>query len=464
LALITEQSEIGTDGNNQGELLQHMVAHLLCDQRRTVTGLLSALGRQQQDWSSAYRLYREHVDKDAIFGPILDGVLEFLPEDKPLVLALDDSYMKKTGKHIAAAGWYKDPLGPQFHVNLFYAHRFLQLSAAVPDPTNPKRSRMIPIAVKLIPKLPKPSKDASREDWARYEQLKAQNSPGVHALQLLRQVRKHLDVGKQRNRLIWACGDGDYSNSTVLGELPDRVVYIGRTRADISLRKVPKTPRRRSAGRPRAYGRKLPTPGQLRQDRNTPWQTTEICNSSSTTHVRYKHVHQAKWHAAGEDAVLQIVIIAPLRYQKRKQGPWCYTQPAYLICTDASIPVFDLLQAYFWRWGIEVNFKEEKQLFGVGKAQVRNSPSVVTAPAVCIATYAALLLAGLRVYGFHALPSTLCSPKWYPRKQHAHTTCSDLIRQLRHDLTLSAALNFRPLASRLHLNTTSQKLDIQPAA
>jgi hypothetical protein len=323
---------------------------------------------------------------------------------------------------------------------------------------------MIPIAVKLIPKLPKPSKDASREDWARYEQLKAQNSPGVHALQLLRQVRKHLDVGKQRNRLIWACGDGDYSNSTVLGELPDRVVYIGRTRADISLRKVPKTPRRRSAGRPRAYGRKLPTPGQLRQDRNTPWQTTEICNSSSTTHVRYKHVHQAKWHAAGEDAVLQIVIIAPLRYQKRKQGPWCYTQPAYLICTDASIPVFDLLQAYFWRWGIEVNFKEEKQLFGVGKAQVRNSPSVVTAPAVCIATYAALLLAGLRVYGFHALPSTLCSPKWYPRKQHAHTTCSDLIRQLRHDLTLSAALNFRPLASRLHLNTTSQKLDIQPAA
>ncbi|MEN8256069.1 MAG: hypothetical protein ABFR33_11440 [Verrucomicrobiota bacterium] len=65
---------------------------------------------------------------------------------------------------------------------------------------------------------------------------------------------------------------------------------------------------------------------------------------------------------------------------------------------------FQLIQAYFWRWGIEVNFKEEKQLFGAGQAQVRSASSVSTAPAVCITTYAALLLAGIRAYGFHSNP------------------------------------------------------------
>ncbi len=76
------------------------------------------------------------------------------------------------------------------------------------------------------------------------------------------------------------------------------------------------------------------------------------------------------------------MVIAPLRYKKRKSGPWLYTKPAYLVCTDADMPVEQLIQAYFWRWGIEVNFKEEKQFFGAGQAQVRHTSSVSSAPAV----------------------------------------------------------------------------------
>jgi len=441
-----------------------MVAHLLCEQRRTITGLLGALDRQQQDWTRAYRLYREHVDEDALFRPILDGVLALLPAGAPLVLALDDSHMKKTGKHVAGAGWYKDPLGPAFHVNLLYAQRFLQLSAAVPDPTNPKRSRMIPIAVKLIPKLPKPAKPATPEAWAHYEQLKAQNRPGVHARHLLRQVREHLDGAQQPERIIWVCGDGAYSNATVLTDLPPRTVYIGRARADLNLQQVPAAPVRRAVGRPRSYGGKLATPGDLRKDSAVPWQRTEICNGPTATLIRFKHMPRVKWHAAGETAIVQIVVIAPLRYRRRQDGPWCYTQPAYLLCTDPAVCVLDLIQAYFWRWGIEVNFREEKQLFGAGQAQVRHATSVATAPAVCIATYAALLLAGLQVYGFHARPTAFSAPKWYPRKPHARLTCSDLIRQVHHELTLRAALNFSPLAPTLHPKATSLKSKLRPAA
>jgi len=441
-----------------------MLAHLLCTQRRTVTGLLNTLGRQQQDWSKAYRLYREHIDSTAIFGPILDGVLELLPEGSTLVIGLDDSYLRKSGNKMAAAGWYRDPLGPPFHTNLMWAQRFIQLSAAVPDPANPKRSRMIPIAMELIPKLPKPPKNASEEQVAYYEKMKTLNRPGAHAIRLLRHVREHLDIGGHSDTIIWVCGDGDYSNSTLLPQLPPRTVYIGRTRSDIHLCRVPEPSKRRSAGRPRSYGEQLPTPEILRKDKTIPWQTLTICNGPKTATIRYKHIPQAKWHVAGENAIVQVIVIAPLRYKKRKDERWSYTQPAYLVCTHSEIPVEKLIQSYFWRWGIEVNFKEEKQLFGAGQAQLRNASSASSAPAVCIATYAAVLLAGIRAYGFHSRPPSVNPPKWYARKPATRVTSSDLIKQLHQELMLSAAGNFSPLAIRNLPDISAQKPAQRPAA
>jgi hypothetical protein len=435
-----------------------MLAHLLCTQRHTVTGLLNTLGRQQQDWSKAYRLYREHVDSVSLFSPILDGVLELIPKSSALVIAVDDSHLRKTGKKVATAGWCRDPLGPPFHTNLMFAQRFIQLSIAVPDPTNPKRSRMIPIAVDIIPKLPKPAKDAPQQDWDQYEIIKALNSPGAHAIRLLQLLRDHLDAsGTHGERIIRACGDGDYSNSTLLPNLPPRTVYIGRTRTDINLRGVPKPTKRRSVGRPRSYGKQLPTPDEVRKDKTVPWENLTICNGPKTTTVRYKRIPRAKWHIAGEKAVVQVVVIAPLRYKKRKDGPWSRTNPAYLVCTDADMPAEELIQNYFWRWGIEVNFKEEKQIFGAGQAQVRCAPSVASAPSVCIASYAALLLAGLRSYGFHSKPPSVKTPKWYPQKKNSRVTSSDLIKQLHQELLLSSAnRNFSPLAYTRRSNTNTE--------
>ena len=456
---------MGAEGEHQGELAQHMLAQLLCTERRTVTGLLNTLGRQQQDWSKAYRLYREHVDSAAVFSPILDGVLELLPEGSELVIAVDDSHLRKTGQKVAAAGWYRDPLGPAFHTNLMWSQRFIQLSAAVPDPTNPKRSRMIPIAMEMIPKLPKPAKDASKEELAHYEAIKALNSPGSHAIRLLQRVREHLDASESHSkRMMWVCGDGDYSNSTLLQHLPPRTVYIGRTRTDINLRSVPKQAKHRCAGRPRSYGKQLPTPEVLRKDKTVPFEELSICNGPKDTKVRYKRISQAKWHIAGENAIVQVVVIAPLRYKKRKNGPWLRTKPAYLVCTDADMPVAQLIQAYFWRWGIEVNFKEEKQLFGAGQAQVRNETSVSAAPAVCIASYAALLLAGIRAYGFHSKPSSISPPKWYLRKKESRVTSSDLIKQVHQEMMRAATGNFSPLAFSGLSGRSPNKLNVRTAA
>ncbi|MDR2051685.1 MAG: hypothetical protein LBQ63_07950, partial [Deltaproteobacteria bacterium] len=48
------------------------------------------------------------------------------------------------------------------------------------------------------------------------------------------------------------------------------------------------------------------------------------------------------------------------RCREVQAGPDGYRNPAYLLCTDPDLPVERLLQAYLWRWEIELNFRDEK--------------------------------------------------------------------------------------------------------
>jgi hypothetical protein len=73
------------------------------------------------------------------------------------------------------------------------------------------------------------------------------------------------------------------------------------------------------------------------------------------------------------------MVIRPLRY--RAHGHTLYRQPAYLLVDDPKVPVAEALQAYFYRWEIQVGQKEEKVLLGVGQAQVWSDAAVERQPA-----------------------------------------------------------------------------------
>ena len=92
-----------------------------------------------------------------------------------------------------------------------------------------------------------------------------------------------------------------------------------------------------------------------------------------------------------------------------------------------------MLQAYFDRWGIEVNHKDEKDILGVGEAQVWNKYSVCKVPALLVATYSWLLLAGLKCYGPKRTQDYEPLPKW--RRAAKRPSCLDLVTLLRKQLT-----------------------------
>ena len=130
---------------------------------------------------------------------------------------------------------------------------------------------------------------------------------------------------------------------------------------------------------------------------------------------------------------VQIIVIKPLGYRLHVGGRLFYRQPAYLTCTDPSLPLKDLLQQFLWRWDIEVNFRDEKTLLGVGQAQVRTEKSNQNAPALAVAAYAMLLMASVNAYGKKGVPDRMDQAKWYRRKKKDRATTNELINQLRRE-------------------------------
>lgn len=87
------------------------------------------------------------------------------------------------------------------------------------------------------------------------------------------------------------------------------------------------------------------------------------------------------------------------------------------------------IEAYFDRWQIEVNHRDEKDLLGVGQAQVRSPQSVPRHPAFAVACYSLSLLATLRTFGPGRTSDYLGLPKW--RKHSKRPSFLDILTILR---------------------------------
>lgn len=131
-----------------------------------------------------------------------------------------------------------------------------------------------------------------------------------------------------------------------------------------------------AVGTRRGYGAQAPTPDALRCDEHIPWQEVEAFATGKTHKFRVKTPGPLLWKKAGADLPIRLVVVAPVGYRLRKGSKLLYRQPAYLICTDPDMPFQEILQYYHWPWDLKVNHRDEKQIIGVGEAQVRSARSV----------------------------------------------------------------------------------------
>ena len=417
-----------------------MYGGLTCLGRHTVTGMLTASGKQFVDWSGAYRLFsKQRVEASKIMNIVQSNVLQETGCLPYVVSHMDDTVIKKTGKKIPGTAWRRDALGPPFHTNFIWGQRFIQMSLALPRDGKIGQSRAIPVDFHHCPTIVKPRKTAGEEQWKAYKEeqkIARLSRQGSDRIALL---RKRLDGQGYKDKELVVGVDGSYTNKEVLKNLPQRTTLVGRIRKDTKLYSLPGE--QSGSGRKRVYGEQLPTPEQIRQSEQYPWQQVEAWAAGKTHEFDLKIIRDIRWRSAGEQN-LTLIVIRPLGYRLSKGSRILYRQPAYLICTETGLEINDILQAYLWRWEIEVDFREEKTMLGCGQAQVRNPNSVESLPAFVAAMYGLLHLASHRV-SKKQNTVMLPRPKWYPKDITKRVTTGDLLNNLRAQLWAKATdLNF----------------------
>jgi len=423
---------------------------LNCVGKRTVTGMLTGSGQQFKDWSANYRLfYGNRMDTDHLFSIIRETLLKnHLPSQGPIYAHMDDTNIRKRGKKVSGTSWMRDPLGPPFHTNFIWGQRFIQLSVSLPDTCGASQSRAIPVDFHHCPTIRKPKKSDNQGIWDDYKEKKRKAKLSRVGSERIKRLRDNLDKSGVPDRSLILSVDGSYTNETVLKDLPDNTTLIGRIRKDCCLNKLP-VAKAIKAGRKRVYGEQLPTPEQIRQSSDYPWCHVEAWAAGKKHQFKVKLLQRIRWRKAGKQN-LQMIVIAPLGYRLTKKSKMLYRQPAYLICTDPKLDIKELLQAYLWRWEIEVNFRDEKTLVGCGQAQVRNEYAVEKLPAFTVAIYAMLLLAANQVK-LNQNEAQLPRAKWYRSKTHQRRTTGDMLNTIRSQIWAeNAHINFSHFVNLQH--------------
>ena len=395
--------------------------------RACISRLICFLGMDHKDWTAHYKLFsRSSWSEIDLFDAVVKRALPLIDEDC-IAVAFDDTKLKKTGKKIKTAFYQRDPMSPPFHMNLVYGLRFLQGALLMPMyKKNDQPPRALPISFKEVPAVKKPGKKATEEDLRLYkDQIKKVNL-STYFLQSLQETRDALDRAGARDKVLLATVDAGYCNKTCLNHRVERTCVLARARKDAKLCFKAQQPPKK------IYSENKFTPEEVRKDDSIPWETTSIYHGGKWREVRYKEVNNVLWQTATKQQPLKLIVIAPTPYRLTKKGKTYYRDAAYLFCQQTELSLTVLIQKYFDRWQIEVNHREEKDTLGVGQAQVRSNRSVPRQPSFVVASYSALLLAGIICFEDKRSGQFMPLPKW--RKSAKRPSCLDLMHLLRKEL------------------------------
>jgi DDE superfamily endonuclease len=276
--------------------------------------------------------------------------LECFTDQGMLQVVIDDTITPKKGPHVFGLGSHVDPVRSTRRHRIFcFGHCWVVLAVLVRVPLS-NRIWALPVLFRLY----------------RNKKETAENQGGYAKKTEL--AREMIDVFMEwvGDRRVEVALDAAYCNETVTRGLPGSVVLFGAMRTDAVLTAAPETRPQGAKGRPRLRGDLLPKPQQIARDGRRPWRTVEAFLYGQRRTVRYKTLY-AQWYRACGVGLLRVVVVAT----DHGQVPF-----RVFFCTDAGVDVVRVLETYAGRWGVEVFFREAKQLLGFADSSARTENAV----------------------------------------------------------------------------------------
>jgi len=375
--------------------------------RRTVTRvLLAGDGLSHKTFSCYHRFFSQaRWCVDDLGRILLRLVLKFIPEDAAVVVAVDDTLNRKTGKRIWAAGMHHDPLLSTARRAVFsFGHNWVVLSVQLPLPFAPGKTWSLPILVRLY----RPKKKKRKPGRPRGERKAiGQAKPGEYRTrpQLAREMIALLACWLP-HRTIHVVGDSAYAGKSISRHLPDNVHLTSRMVMNAALYDLPPKRRPRQRGAPRKKGKRLPSPAQLAASRKTRWTKMTVHIYGKRVRVWYKTC-VALWYNSAGPRPLRIVVVRDPSGRRRDD---CF------FSTDLSLSPKAILELFAMRWPLEVAFYNAKQYLGLEDAQNRTPLAVQRTAPLALLLYSLVML-WFADHGHFDAEAYRRSHPWYRQKR-----------------------------------------------
>ncbi len=378
--------------------------------RRTVCGMLTGAGLARY-WSHhrAHRFFSHARWSVEQLSTVLTRlVVELLiPAGEPVLVAVDDTLLKRSGPKVHAASWFHDGSANSGH-QVGYGNNWVIAAIVVRLPFL-RRPLALPVGFALVCK---DTDAASRLSLGRG--LVAAVAAAVPG------------------RIVHVVADSAYAGKALRG-LPTHITWTTRLRANAALF-TPAPPRTGKRGRPRLKGDRLPSLSALAA--TTAFTPTTVARYGATTTVATA-VIGCLWYGAFGTQPVQVILL--------RDGATTGYDIA-LISTDLTATPAQVVARYAARWSIEVAFEDAKQTTGVGQARNRVRPAVArTVPFGLIWSSLTICWYASAGYDPADVEHARAQAPWYRTK--AQPSVADMLTKLR----------------RVIITTQFRRTDPQPA-
>lgn len=397
-----------------------------CRGRRTITAVAVASGGVDCCHISVFHRFfsRATWSLDGVGQVVFRLALRWIPAEQPLVVLIDDTLARKTGKGVGLATMHHDPLLSSARKPFCsFGHVWVVLALWVPLPMGEQRGFALPVLFRLYVGAKRGgTKDAPGRPRRGTRQQAAEQAPAKHPrptkLALARELVA-LVAGWAAGRPVYAVVDSAYAARPLLEGRPANVHVLSRLRPDAGLWARPGRRRPGQRGRPRRKGHRLPTPKGMAATRRR-WDPLPVTlYGRQVTPLVFGCT--ALWYGALRDQPVRIVVVRDPSGRRRDEA---------FFCTDLTVDHAFILEGYARRWTIAVAFHDQKQFLGFEDPQNQTATAVArTAPLAGIVYdlvllwYAARLQQGLAT-GWPARP-------WYRSK--STPSFLDMLTAVRHD-------------------------------
>ena len=327
---------------------------VLCISKHTVTSVIrtaNVVGKR--DHSGYHRFFSTAAwCADEVGINLIRLLLTILPKNKRVMLTVDDTLARHTGKHISLAAMHHDPLLSTATKKFFhFGHVWVVVAVVVPFPKWDK-VYSLPVLVRLY------RSEKLNKKLGRPHQKKTQMAD-----EMIQLVAKTFP-----ERVFLMVGDNAYMNRSIIRPLPTQFDFIGRGRMDAALYDPPII-KVKKAGRQPVKGNKIASP-QWRTA-HCRWRNVEV-NIHGRDCIVQVQVFEAQWYRTGHGRLLRFVLI--------RDWPG-HNKDDVLVSTDLNMNAREIIEAYCCRWSLEETFGWAKGRLGLEEPQNRTEKAVQrTAP------------------------------------------------------------------------------------